>query len=702
MNDMSEVRLRALGSEIIVAQGVGGALTVRVAEAPKEAAVPLVALAATWEGRRAAGRRTIDWPRGNDLVAVSYAMVEEDNHEVHRFEQLDEAWRLRVTTEWVVVADSLRGRTVVINDGIEPLSLAAVSSIVVGGLLDSAAPDASVLTSANTWLAEHRWQTGRLAALLPDINREIHRQNSRGTLTAASTSTWSTARAHPGGYAEESATGTGIGWQVESTAGWSWELGEQAGWCWVACFGPDDVHQQASISLEPGQQHATPWSIIDRQAAGGWQAAAAAQSSARTAVRQPHPDAQKPALVYNDYLNTLMADPHEPAVRSLASAAASVGAEVYCIDAGWYDEARDGWWDSVGEWKESPTRFPSGLGIIADDLRADGVELGLWLEPEVVGVRSPLAQSLPDSAFFVRDGHRVRENGRYLLDISDPAARVHLDDTVDRLVADIGVGYLKLDYNVEPGVGTSSESGSLGEGLRKHSTAYLDWLAGVYSRHPALVIESCASGGMRADGEVLRLAQLQSTSDQQDFRLYAPIAANAPAAIPIAQCANWASILPDMTHNEVAFALVTGLAGRLYLSGWLDRVSDDALRLVREAADLYLEDRGTLIDTVPFWPLGLAEWTDEWIALGHMRPDGSARLHVWHRGEADAVKIDLGDRFGRSPVVEAVFPRVTAGWSERLKGGVLEIDSDAGCRARVYRIQPKEVGFDAHRTPDKQ
>lgn len=697
MNDIGEVRLGALGDEIIVAPGVGGALTVRLAASVEESRVPLVALAATWEGRQAAGRRTIDWPRGGSLRPSRYASSSGTGPVTHRFEQVEEAWGLQVVTEWIVVAGCLRGRTIVTNDGSEALTLAAVSSLVVGGLLDSGAAEGSVLTSLNTWLAEHRWSTRRMAVLLPDINRVIHRQSSRGTVTDASTSTWSTARAHPGGYAEESPTGPGLGWQVESTAGWSWELGEQAGWCWIACFGPDDLHQQASIHLPPGRQYATPWSFVARTATGGWQSAAAATASTRTATRRPHPEDAAPLLVYNDYLNTLMGDPQEAPVRRLAAAASSFGAEVYCIDAGWYDEAKDGWWDSVGAWEESPSRFPSGLAALSDDLRASGMKLGLWLEPEVVGVRSGLAEALPDSAFFIRDGHRVRESGRYLLDLTDGTARAHLDHVIDRLVTDIGVGYLKLDYNVEPGVGTSSHAGSLGAGLVEHSTAYLDWLTGIRTRHPALVIETCASGGMRADGEVLRLAQLQSTSDQQDFRLYAPIAANAPAAIPIAQCSNWASILPEMTPNEAAFALVTGLAGRLYLSGWIDRLPVATAQLVREAASLYLADRSTLHGAVPFWPLGLAEWTDEWIALGHVRSDGTGRLYLWHRGDEGSVRIDLGDRFGDAPGFEPLFPRMAEGWHERVDGRFLDVTAAAGHRARVYRIrsaaaEPKAAG----------
>ena len=59
-------------------------------------------------------------------------------------------------------------------------------------------------------------------------------------------------------------------------------------------------------------------------------------------------------------------------------------------------------------------------------------------------------------------------------------------------------------------------------------------------RHPGLIIENCASGGMRTDYAMLSRLQLQSTSDQQDFLRYPPIAAAAPAAITPEQAAIWA------------------------------------------------------------------------------------------------------------------------------------------------------------------
>ena len=147
---------------------------------------------------------------------------------------------------------------------------------------------------------------------------------------------------------------------------------------------------------------------------------------------------------------------------------------------------------------------------------------GLWLEPEVVGVNSEVARELPAEAFFQRGGQRIVEHGRYHLDLRHPAAVKHLDQVVDFLVGDLGVGYLKMDYNISVAPGPDTGGVSAGAGLLAANRAQLDWLDAVLDRHPGLVIENCSSGGMRTDYALLARLQLQSTSDQQEFLRYPP------------------------------------------------------------------------------------------------------------------------------------------------------------------------------------
>ncbi|MFA3840531.1 hypothetical protein [Streptomyces aureus] len=166
-----------------------------------------------------------------------------------------------------------------------------------------------------------------------------------------------------------------------------------------------------------------------------------------------------------------------------------------------------------------------------------------------------MTRSLPDEASLRRHGARVRDAVRYHLGLRHPAAHAHLDRFVDRPVDDLGVGHLKLDYNIDAGSEMSSRADeSPADGLLGHHRAHLDWLDGILGRHPHFVLENCASGGMRADYALLSRLPLHSTNDQRNLLLYAPIAAAAPTAVTPKQGAIWsyptaADCLDKVAHH---------------------------------------------------------------------------------------------------------------------------------------------------------
>ena len=261
---------------------------------------------------------------------------------------------------------------------------------------------------------------------------------------------------------------------------------------------------------------------------------------------------------------------------------------------------------------------------------------GLWLEPEVVGVNSEIARQLPADAFFQRGGQLIVEHGRYHLDLRHPAAVKHLDQAVDFLVGELGVGYLKFDYNISVGPGPDSGGLSAGAGLLAANRAQLDWLDAVLDRYPRLVIENCSSGGMRTDYALLSRLQLQSTSDQQEYLRYPPIAAAAPVAIAPEQAASWAYPQPEFTDGEIVFTMVNAMLGRVHLSGHLDRMSDPQRELVAAAVRVYKESSGRRsLSPCRSGRLACRAGTTRGLRSACGR-QGRSRLAVWRRGPTGA------------------------------------------------------------------
>jgi alpha-galactosidase len=353
--------------------------------------------------------------------------------------------------------DVVRAETTVRNDGDAPVVLEAVSSLVIGGL---SIADFEVHWADNDWLAEGRWRSRPVREVLPDVNTSAHGNTTpRGRFTVAAHGTWSSGGHLPMGALTGPRT---LLWQIEHNGPWRWQLRERPDGLHVALSGPTDLDHQWRLPLEPGQEF-TSVPVAVASSDQGLEDAAALLTRYRRLLRRPHQDHARLPVIFNDYMNTIMGDPTTEKLLPI-DAAASVGAEYFVIDAGWYGDDPD-WWPSVGAWRPSTRRFPGGLAEVTDRIRDRGMTVGLWLEPEVVGVDSPIARELPDDAFFQRSGVRVAEARRYQLDFRHPAARAHLDETVDRLIRDFGVGYFKLDYNVTPGSGT--EVGGNGAGARR-------------------------------------------------------------------------------------------------------------------------------------------------------------------------------------------------------------------------------------------
>ena len=604
--------------------------------------------------------------------------------------------------------------TVSVADGRTPQVLWAVTSFATGGGISDAVNDLDVWRADCTWAAENRWAAQPLRAPgLVATQPQAPGETIRSCISAFSTSTWSSGAYVPAGAVRNRRNGQTLAWQLEHNGAWLWEVGERPGptdglndrpvgsdeaagppshehrqdGAYVAALGPTDTLHQWSVTVGSGKTFTTV--PVTFTVAPDFDEAFGQLATHRRAARRSHPQDVTLPVIFNDYMDTLEGDPTEAKLLPLIDAAAEVGSEYFCIDAGWYDDTA-GWWSSVGDWVPSTARFPRGLSFVVAHIRSRGMVPGLWLEPEVVGVTSDAADTLPDSAFLQRGGVRVRERDRYLLDLRSQEARSHLDQAVDRLVEELGIGYFKLDYNVTPGPGTDQDAESVGDGLLQHNRALLTWLDSVLDRHPALVLENCGSGALRSDFGMLSHLQMQSTSDQQDPLLYPMIAVGSLVHILPEQAAHWAYPQSSMTDEEIAFTMCTGLAGRLYQSGLIDRMNQDQRALVAAGVTAHKATRKALAGSTPRFPTGVPSWDSEWITVAF---DTGAATFVlaWRQQHASPeVTLDLPHLGGSDVTVTQVYPptETLPEWSSvRTPTGLTLKASDRAAAARMLRLQ---------------
>ncbi len=682
----STIRLRLAleeGRAVVVGLDVAGRasddIPARVATAPAEVLI--------------AGGRL---PQGQRHVALgTSAALRYEGHELRQQDGRSELVVVQRTPEGIVLRSTfsvfgelpvLRVQQELTNESSSAVTLEHVSSLTLNGFVrfrdDDWRERVRLRVPHNTLFAEFNWTEHTLPSLgIVDVGfTEEGVHSSKARVSVSSIGTQSTTEYLPMGALEDLGADRTWAWQIEANGSWQWEIGDHLAAVYLSAGGPNDQEHHWHRVLQPGESFsAVPIAIACTP--GRLEDALRPLTQYRRLIRRPNADDERLPVIFNDFMNALMADPTEEKLLPVIAAAAAAGSEYFCVDAGWYAD-ETGWWNTVGEWTESSVRFPDGFVRVFDAIRTAGMIPGLWLEPDVVGVESPVADRLPASAFFTRHGARVDSQGRHQLDFRSPAVTGRLDAVVDRLVADYGLGYLKFDYNINGGIGSTNGSASAGDALLEHHRAFLRWVRGLFERHPDLVIENCSSGGARIDYATMAEFSILSTSDQTDHIRSATIAAGAPSGVAPEQAAVWVYPQPEFDPEELRFSIVNGMLARPQLSGGMWKLDDTQLATVASAMTVYRSYRERIPTMTPIWPLGLPGWDDAWVAQGLTDDDG-VLLSVWRRGGEESVSLHLPSSLPHR--AEVLFPTdVETGLA--WEGDDLVVSLSSSPSARLIRI----------------
>jgi len=248
----------------------------------------------------------------------------------------------------------------------------------------------------------------------------------------------------------------------------------------------------------------------------------------------------------------------------LAKQAADIGAELFVVDDGWFTGRADDT-AGLGDWYPDPAAFPQGFGPFVEDIRALGLDFGLWIEPEAVSPTSRLYAQHPEWVYRI-DGRPTRLiRNQLLLDLGRTDVQDFVIGTLDRLLGAYDISYLKWDMNRPP-----TERGRPGADRvdldAEHVAGYLRVLDHLRAAHPDVTVEACAGGGGRIEHATLartdvvwpsdNTAPLDRLSIQHGF-----LHAHAPHVM-----SSWVTDAPgvfDPRPRSLAFRFVNAMCGVL-------------------------------------------------------------------------------------------------------------------------------------------
>lgn len=281
--------------------------------------------------------------------------------------------------------------------------------------------------------------------------------------------------------------GNGDGtWGVQLAWTGSWRMSAEADAAGV-------TRVRAGRSLVDGPLTLAPGGTLTTPVAAGAYSGEGVDGLARVwhaYERQRSRDRTRP-VIYNSWEATSF-DVTAAGQLALADLAADLGVETFVVDDGWFTGRGDDH-GGLGDWTPDPAKFPDGFGAFVEAVRAKGLGFGLWVEPEMVNPASALYAEHPEWVYRVDGRPQTRIRNQYLLDLGRPDVVEFVTATLERLLSDHPIDYLKWDFN-RP----RTESAAPDADGRHVGNLYrvLDRLR---ANFPHVTVEGCAAGGARVD-----------------------------------------------------------------------------------------------------------------------------------------------------------------------------------------------------------
>jgi alpha-galactosidase len=424
---------------------------------------------------------------------------------------------------------------------------------------------------------------------------------------------------------------------------WSLAVAHSGSWKLVAeLSGDNHLHLTAGVNdfdlrhtLRPGATQSLPQTVGIYAPHGHTDLTARWHTYERRYVL-PRPTQPRPVL-YNSWEATFFDVRHDDQI-ALAKRARQLGVELFVVDDGWFTGRADEG-AGLGDWTADPAKLPGGLSALSAEVHALGMRFGVWVEPESVNPDSDLYRAHPDWIYRWPDREPVMLRRSYGLDFGRADVREWAFRTLDRLVRDGGVDFLKWDMNrslTDPG---SDVDGTV---WLNHVTGLHEVVDRLREAHPELWLETCASGGGRADLATLSRFELAWPSDNTDA-LERLIIQEGYSYVHTPQTMScWVTDSPGyLTRRPIPlrFRFHVAMTGMLGIGGNLARWTPEELA---EAAS-YIARYREIRDTVQFGRLYrlASPRDDEQSALSYVAADGSqvavfvfaqtVRQNTWHR-----------------------------------------------------------------------
>ncbi len=564
----------------------------------------------------------------------------------NKLEIITKSEKIKVKTTFTKLENTISALCEVENISGEEIVIEEISPLVIRGLGNTEATEGLYFTR---FIQSHHTECQPQKFSFPQLGffKNSNQPAAQKKIAFTNVGSWSTKEELPQGIIESEKCGV-LMFQIESPASWHYEISDFKNEFYLCLCGSATADAGFFKKLLPGECYRTV-----KVAVGTGKSVAQTLDSMtyyrRSNISLCKNDKSLP-VIFNEYMHLSWDSPEFENTKIYAKAAADVGADCYVIDCGWHnEEPGDKIYPYVGQWKESKTRFPEGVRAATDYIRSLGMCAGLWIEPEIVGMKcAEMLDYYDEDCFLARHGKKICVFGRYFLDYRNAKVQDYMSETIRRMVEDYGADYIKFDYNQDMGIGCDNDGESFGAGLESAALAFLSWVEKMREKYPQIIFEGCASGGMRMDARSLSAFSLYSTSDQTDYLKYPYIAGNILSAVLPEQAAVWSypvgdAQIEDVDDDRIVMNMVNSFIGRIHLASHIEKMNERQKSIIREGVEFYREISKDKVSATPFMPLGFCGFGDSFVSSGY-RVGKKIYLATWCLGDMRELKLNIGEK----------------------------------------------------------
>ena len=348
---------------------------------------------------------------------------------------------------------------------------------------------------------------------------------------------------------------------------------------------------------------------------------------------------------------------NEEIARNMIRDSASLGVEMFHIDAGWFR--------GVGDWYPHPQKFPHGLAPIADYAHQNGLKFGLWVdwtqaaldsEPGALNANDPKVRD-----WMVTDlppGWKPEEFKGQTIDLGVPAAKEWAQREVDRIVTDYHLDMLEHDgYLVAQGCDRSDhphappdnwnkcvyhESGSFwvessnSTDVSYHAVrAYYDIYSKLRKEHPGLLLEVCNDGGRMVDFGSAAHADYFSITDTYDPLSNRRAFYDTSHVLPNAMLESYVEKWPTPRIENFRYMLRSGMMGWLTLMLDTNAWSEEQHKTAKDEIQLYKSKLRPFIRDADLYHISTRPDGVHWDGIEYFDPKQDRGVVYAFRGSSD-------------------------------------------------------------------